>query len=399
MLAVKASQKRTVLTPEASERLVWKEAVTALTDVANVTIRPQETFRAPNLARLFALPPERSGLTAHPDLIFSINFHGLDKHGEAAAILRQKGVPVAVWCVDNPWNLLSGLRDDFWKEFHLFVTDPSFIKGLLEHGAKHVSHLPLATDPSMFHQNGPLCVPPALQPVVFVGRSSFPGKERFFVGQNIPAQLLGEACLEAETGNRPDFFWWLDKLAAPKQPPILWPGNAARKATQGAEETSLRWRSACLQAILPYGLTIYGDSGWKTHICAATGDAQSNLPKPDLRAMVDYYTHLPAIYATANFSLVTTSFLLPHGLNQRHFDVWCSNGFALLDATPGLALFPSELTRPVTFATPSDIPILVKYFAANQKEKNLLTNAWHQHILAEHTYEKRIQVLLHNIFT
>jgi spore maturation protein CgeB len=78
----------------------------------------------------------------------------LDKHGDIYAECKKNALPVAVWLVDNPWNIVSGLRDVFWKEVFLFVTDPSFIPGLKAHGAKHVYFLPLATDPEIFNTDG-----------------------------------------------------------------------------------------------------------------------------------------------------------------------------------------------------------------------------------------------------
>lgn len=384
------SRKERILTPQADNKLVWRESVRALERAGlDVAVWPESAITPQNLARMYALPPERSGLTGHPSLYFSVNFHGLDKHGEIASMLESKGVPVAVWCVDNPWNLLSGLRTDFWKKLHLFVTDPSFLPGLKAHGAQRASFLPLATDPDIFfpratadekNKDG--------APLVFVGRSSFPGKERFFVGQAVPEDALAEALSRIRKGQRTDFFWWLNKLKTDATP--LWPGSAGRRASLAAEESSLAWRAACLREAANPGLTIYGDSGWAKRF--TSGNAGKNMPT--LCPPLDYYTQLAAVYAAAPFSLNMMSFLLPGGLNQRHFDVWAAGGFCLMDDCPGLGLFPRDLTEAVAFGSPEDIPERVAYFRKNSEEKRRLTAGWRGHILAEHTYSRRINTMI-----
>jgi Uncharacterized protein conserved in bacteria len=385
--------KSVILTPRADNRLVWREATCALENHGHtVTVRDEKELSSQELARILTLPPERSGLPEHPNLFFSINFLGLDKFGEIFSVLHGKGIPVAVWCVDNVWNLLSGLRSDFWKELHLFVTDPSFIPGLRAHGAKHVTYLPLATSPATFFPSpNDADAPITLHPLVFVGRSAFPDKERFFVGQHLPENFLHAAARTMERGGRPDFFWWLDTLGSQDAP--LWPGSLARRVSLGAEKMSLAWRTAWLQAAAPLGLAIYGDQGWQNCFPLDTKRALALLPP------VDYYTDLRKIYATAPFSLNMVSFLLPHGLNQRHFDIWAAGGFCLTDNSPGLNLFPRELTGPITCNTPEDIPDTVAYFDKNPKDKQRVAETWKEHILAEHTYAHRMRLMTKSIFS
>lgn len=386
-----SAEKPVILTPGGGRGLVWREAVRAL-DRAGYTVvaRDAERLFPRDLARIFALPPERSGLPGHPALFFSINFHGLDTFGESFSVLRKKGVPVAVWCVDNPWNLLSGLRTDVWKDAHLFLTDPSFIPGLRAHGAKHTTFLPLAADADTFARSK---TPPALETAkaVFVGRSAFPDKERFFVGQKVPDDPMRTAQKAMGQGTRPDFSWWLHELGVEGAP--LWPGSLARRAALGAEEASLAWKTACLQEAAPEGLSIYGDAGWRELFPQTGHDA------PTIHPPVDYYTALRGIYASAPVSLNMTSFLLPHGLNQRHFDIWTAGGFCLMDECPGQALFPTELTTPVTFRKSGDIPKMINDFMQRPEERKRMTATWRDHILAEHTYDHRMRVLTKTIFS
>jgi len=385
--------KPVILTPKADNRLVWREATCALENIGyTIAVRDEKELSLQKLARMLNLPPERSDLPAHPKLFFSINFLGLDDCGELFSLLHGKGIPVVVWCVDNVWNLLSGLRSDFWKELYLFVTDPSFIPGLRMHGAKHVAYLPLATSPATFFSlPNDVDASPPHHPVVFVGRSAFPDKKRFFVGQHLSENTLSAAKQIMKNGTRPDFFWWLEKLGLPNSP--LWPGSLARRASFGAEEMSLAWKIAWLQAAAPLGLAIYGDQGWQH--CFPPGDNNGLILLPP----VDYYTDLRKIYAIAPFSLNMVSFLLPHGLNQRHFDIWATGGFCLTDNSPGLDLFPKELTEPITCNTPAELPDKVVYFGKNPKEKQQVMETWKNHILAAHTYEHRMRFMTKSIFS
>ena len=383
---------RLVLTSCPETQLVAGEALAALNNSGWLTATWSEADLVPQrLARLFALPPERSGLAAYPSLFFSVNFRGLDKYGEAFAVLQAKGIPLAVWCVDNPWNLLSGLRSDFWKYVHLFVTDPSHIPALYAHGATSVMFLPLATSPAIFCSRKTNTI--ATSPVVFVGRSAFPDKDRFFVGQSVSDTSLEKASAFMDAGERPDFAWWLRELHMETAETVLWPGSAARKASLGAENASLAWRTACLLEAARSGLAIYGDAAWK-EIFSQLAEHAPIFPGP-----VDYYRDLPGLYATASYSLNVMSFLLPHGLNQRHFDIWAAGGFCIMDKCPGLDLFPSELTEPIAFAQPGDISAIIERFSTAPEEKAALRFAWQRHTLTEHTYERRMHTLTKSILS
>lgn len=308
-----------------------------------------------------------------PRLFLSINFHGLDPYGEIQALLEAAGAKVAVWCVDNPFHLLTRQKNRLWQQAALFVTDEWFVGPLTAFGAK-AHYLPLATDPEFFFQTD-TC--PAGDDICFVGRSSFPQRDSFFAASTVPDILLREA--ERLEGRQAHFGWWQEKLGSPP----LWPGNDVRSIGLGAERSSAAWRIRCLRHLAGQNLTIIGDSGWQEHIPAAR-----------LLPPVDYYGRLAAVYGRSSFSLNLTSLLLPHGLTQRHFDVWACGGFLLTDATPGLALFPPDLTHSIAFETPEQAIQLLRRFVKNPQLKEDLRMAWREHILMEHTYARRLMHML-----
>lgn len=314
-----------------------------------------------------------------PDLFFSINFRGLDHFGLAQAILREAGANVAVWLVDNPFNLLTSVKTEAWRDLDLFVTDHSFIGPLIEAGARRITHLPLAASPGLFENSGTL--PDHTRDMegrlVFVGRSRFPDRDKFFAGTSIPEDAA--ALVAGSTGpTRFDYHWWRDRLAiAP-----LWPGNRVRDVGAGAEFASGAWKRRCLNAA--GRITIFGDDGWRG----------LKNPEADVRPAVDYYAHLPALYRSAGVVLNVTGMQLPAGLNQRNFDVWCAGGFLLTDTHPGLNIFPDELVEPIVFSRPGEIHDMVIRHREETPEKRALRRAWRECIGRDHTYANRVDTVL-----
>ena len=370
-------------------RLVWLPGGEA--DLLRLELR--EAFETLGF-RVRLLPDETAlrGLLAggeRPALYFSVNFRGLDPLGEAAHLLEAAGARVAVWCVDNPLHLVSGLKARFWTRLPLFLTDDWFAPLLRGLGAADVRHLPLAA--RACDVAGPARQPhPAWSGLagrlVFAGRSAFPGKADFFAGCTTPAAAWTEAERLLAGGGRPDFGWWLTRLGIER----LWPGTDVRRAGFCAEETGKAWRTACLGAAqqeLAGRVTIFGDEGWQELLPAGT----------DLRGPVDYYAALPDICASAAACLNCTSPLLPHGLTQRHFDTWAWGGLLISDATPGLSLFPAELTRQVSFRTPQDIAPRLRALLASATLAHNLKRAWREELAARHTYAHRVRSVLETL--
>lgn len=331
-------------------------------------------------------------------LLVSVNFQGLGDLRATLELLDRAGARAAVWCVDNPWNLLSGVRDPRWRRVPLFVTDAAFAAPLRANGAEQVFHLPLAAAPELFAPNAArdAAFPPPedLAPLVFAGRSAFPGKAAFFAGLEPPPELLAAARALLHEGGRPDLCWWERALGSA---PPFWPGKSARLPALGAEECNALWRERCVAGAAlaglelrgvadgapagKPGLDLFGDAGWRLP------------PHVRLRPPVDYYARLPGIYAKARYSLCLTSLQLPSGLNQRHFDVWAAGGFLLTDASPGLDLFPEELVRPVRFDRPDGIARLIRSLEGGHGREALAAD-WRSLVLSRHTYVHRARALL-----
>ncbi|UZP67774.1 DUF3880 domain-containing protein [Desulfovibrio mangrovi] len=372
--AAPPAPSRTVLLPGTENGLLIRELQAAFTaEGYAVEILSPDTITA-TLPRLLA--KDRHAL------FFSVNAQGLDMFGERHHLLKAAGVPVALWCVDTPWHILSGCKAPFWKDALLFVTDASFIPALQAAGAQKVHHLPLATDPNLFQPDGETQDISPLAPVVFVGRSEFPERRKYFSGIHSDPNLLKEAENLLLRGERPDYHWW----AARHAELAFWP-DTPRHVGAGATEATELWRTLCLQHAQPCGLTVIGDTGWKSRVPALS----------DLRPPVDYYNGLAAIYRAARISLNITGMLLPAGLTQRHFDVWAAGGLLLTDNNPGMAIFPPHLVEAVTFRRPQEISSKVNHLLANPHKVSQLKALWRDHILQKHTYRHRIRTVLEKL--
>lgn len=372
-------KNRMAIVPDSGQGLLRDEVALALEGLGFTVLRPQPEHLADEAHEDY-LPRL---IDKKPELFFSINLQGLLPGAPHSRALIDAGVPTLVWFVDNPWHLLSAMRDPSWKNLHLAVTDKSFMAPLKLAGAESVMHLPLAASPEHMSRAGK--APEKLGAIVFAGRSSFPNLESFFAGQDIPHESLAKAMEALKQGTRPDFIWWLRELNLPENQEGFWPGKKARKPGKGAALCNAVWRDACLKAAQEYagGLTVFGDAAWRG--------------VKDLRGVVDYYTDLPAIYRAARYSLNINSLLLPEGLSQRIFDAWLAGGFCLSDKNPGLEIFPPELTREISFDRPEEIPSLIASLEANPTKREALHKDWEAHILSCHSYKKRMAVALGQI--
>lgn len=306
-----------------------------------------------------------------PQFALSVNLRGLDPNGHIFAICAELDIPLAIWLVDNPWNILSGISLPWWQEADIFITDKSFIADLKRCGAKNIHYLPLAASFPMLNFNNKF---KAKDRPVFVGSSAFPNKSKFFSGLKLDPGLVVAARNLVLKGGSPDFHWWQDQIGT-----CLWPGKGVRAPSLGADEFSAVRRMLWVKSALPCGLRVIGDNGW-----------QKLLSEAEIQPPIDYYGALPQIYATSECVLNVTSLLLPQSLNQRHFDVWAAGGFLLTDYSAGLDIFPESLAKPVILNDPTEFCEKLAWLRDNQNLRDELAREWRYCIRTRHTYETRI---------
>ena len=94
-----------------------------------------------------------------PSLFLSVNLRGLDPEGRVFHLLRAMGIPVCIWFVDNPWQILSSLRLPWWKDALLLTTDATFLPELRACGAANAEFMPLAASSFFLIPNPRSCRP------------------------------------------------------------------------------------------------------------------------------------------------------------------------------------------------------------------------------------------------
>lgn len=310
-----------------------------------------------------------------PKIAISVNCRGLDAEGRIFSLCQALGIKIAIWFVDNCWNILSSIPLPWWKQACLFVTDKSFLDSLRAYGAENAHFLPLAGSPHMAEAKAVSC---KKDKPLFVGRSAFPDKGKFFAGVHIEHEIWNKAVELLQNGQSPDFHWWGKECNK-----SLWPGKAGRIPALGADNCSALRRSLWLSAATAHGLRIVGDNGWR-----------NLLPAAKIYPPVDYYGSLPRLYANAECCLNITSLLLPESLSQRHFDVWLAGGYLLSDPTRGLDIFDQGLVENMKLENPGQFGERLDWLKSNPARRQELIGAWRRLIISRHLYAHRIRKIL-----
>lgn len=318
--------------------------------------------------------------TKPPRLYLAINAQCMDENGIIYEQLKQKNIPLALWFVDNVWNILSGFSQAWWKECNLFLTDFSFAEELQNEGAKNIFYLPLA---SHNLETNYQAIPEI--PLFFVGNSSFANKNAYFSGckidrdfeQNVYRTIKKNLFEQKEI---PDFHSLYEELL-PKQP--LWQNKQSRTPAYAAAKADLYLRKLWLEGLSPL-IQIMGDNAWQD-ILSTT----HTFYNP-----VDYYSILPSYYKNSLFTLNLTSLLMPANLSQRHFDVWKHQGFLLSSPSKGMEIFPQDMQSIIMVYNPKDCLNRLELLLTKPALKAEIHKTMQAEIAQKHCYTHRLHYIL-----
>jgi spore maturation protein CgeB len=166
--------------------------------------------------------------------------------------------------------------------------------------------------------------------------------------------------------------------------------NAVSKRSKLDIEAAVIWKATqdyrfrLSRALIPLGLVIYGDSGWKRLIGK----------KGTLRPKVEYFRELPDVYRGTDVNINCTSFQMKTAVNQRVFDVPACGGFLLSDYQEDMDRFFEVGKEAICYRTTEEAVSLVAYYLGNAGERKRIAEAARRRVLAEHTYEKRMAALV-----
>jgi len=334
----------------------------------------------------------KSVIDFKPDFVLTVNHFGLDQEGKLASLLENLGLPLASWFVDNPHLILHQFAHPGTDNTAIFTYDAGNLDQLRTKGFENVHYLPLATDPSRF-KPGLSHGSPAewTSNVSFVGNSMTTPVTNNLRDANLPDQLQQEyetvAREYGESGNvsvedflqkhRPDWHAALSLLPSPK--------NKLALESLITWEATRQYRLNCVKQTLKFNPLIVGDTGWASLLGATGWRHISGL---------DYYADLPRFYPLSTINFNCTSRQMIGAVNQRIFDIPACGGFVLTDYREQMEdLFDLD-SDVVVYRDPDEIPGLIRQFIKDDVRRKKISYNARKRILAEHTYELRLQRLM-----
>jgi len=338
--------------------------------VESVPVVMEGALQRDAIARLF-----ESIISFRPDFILSVNLSGMDTNGLFAALFDDLQTPHVTWFVDDPRTIIMGSRAYASDRAIALTWDEAYAPYLRDAGFPCVEWLPLAVDSTVFN------APPhtTTSPPTFVGNSMEAFAERAWNGLAPYPNLKAAATAAFEAGHvtRDAFINGVSAIVGKEMFATLDAESERSLEMLFFIEGTRRLRRCYADALVPEGLAVRGDEGWK-------------LAFPDAGEPLSYLEQLPTFYGQCALNFNVTSIQMPGAVNQRVFDCPAAGGFLLTDAQPDLErLFDvdHEIAR---YRSPEEAVDLFRYYVAHEEAKRIIIEAARTRILGEHTYMHRL---------
>ncbi len=325
-----------------------------------------------------------------PALVISINNAGYDFGGHLAKLLTEAGSYLANWYTDDPFyeTIFYGARVHPSASRVDFVTEPTFVASLRNQGFS-AHYLPLATDPHYF---------PHLEAAEFERDIAFVGSSSLQFMDSVVNESIGNAIQE-----RVSFFQEC-KHRYDQNPRIdLWEflrnhEHQWKKGLRVEPEKFLfgmQWmigylyrRDAVVALAHAYGtrFTVFGDPYW-----------QKFIDQRRVSTEACYYTNLFRYYATTRINLNLNRIQIRTSFTQRVFDTKACGGFLLTEkrAENGNVFITEGPDREIVeFESIAHCKELIDYFLIHEDERKTIAKRGRDKILANHTYDNRIETIL-----
>lgn len=332
-------------------------------------------------------------LAFRPDCVLTLNHLGVDREGVLTDLLERLQLPLASWFVDNPHLILHLYHKLVSPWTTIFSWDADNIPSLKDMGFTHTFHLPLGTDVQRFRPQRTTRHTHWRAPVSFVGNSML-----YKVGARLKSGKFPRSLLRTFRQVAAHFDASEERMVRTflkNHYPELYEVYAALPDSERrlSYETALTWeatrqyRTRCVEQTLPFSPLIVGDPGWRTVFRRAD-------PPPRLHKELNYYTELPEFYGMSDINFNCTSKQMKGAVNQRIFDVPAAGAFVLTDWREQMdALFEPQ-KEIIAFREPEEAPDLIRHYLAHPGERAKVAAAARRRVLAEHTWEHRLQQLL-----
>ncbi|MFW5488826.1 MAG: CgeB family protein [Desulfovibrio sp.] len=337
-------------------------------------------------------------LNFRPDFVLTVNHLGVDREGILSDLLEKLGLPLASWFVDNPHLILSMYSKLVNPWTTLFTWDVDNIPTLRALGFEHVFHLPLAADVQRFRPQPNAQVPKEWKtPVSFVGNSMvIKTRRRLEAADPSPDLTKAYPSLAHEFGksrhrNAADFLHQRHPELVDGYESLATPERKLAFDTLITWESTRQYRTSCVRAMLPFTPLIVGDPGWKETF-ADEGTAWR------WHKELSYYTDLPLFYPCSRINFNCTSLQMKGAVNQRVFDVPTCGAFLLTDHRDQI----EELFEPgrevAVYKSPAEATDMARHYLEHPEERQAVTQAARKRVLAQHTYEHRMEKLMRAMF-
>ncbi len=361
---------------------------------ARLEVGTQGTVRDGFVEELLSL-----AVSFKPDFALAVNHLGLDREGRLAGLLEELGLPLASWFVDSPELILYRYPRQNTPGVAVFTWDQDAVEPMRDMGFGTVFHLPLATDPDRFRPGAGSPDPAWVTDVSFVGHSLLDRVESFWVETGLSGEqrakfdpaVAGFASspvrsvaryLHSEYPQLAEVLDCLDSVEAAL--------NLEKYVTFAATRD---YRAACLNRLAGHGPLVVGDPGW----AGLLGPDESGGGWWRSHPPVDYGRDLPRLYPAAKVNFNATSLQMKGAVNQRVFDCPAVGAFVLTDSRRQL----EELFEPgrevAVYDSPEAVPEALDRWLADQPGREALVRRARARVLAEHTYERRLEDLIRNM--
>ncbi|MBI5091480.1 MAG: glycosyltransferase [Candidatus Hydrogenedentes bacterium] len=313
-----------------------------------------------------------------PDFILASNYAGMDTQALFSKFYEDVGIPYVSWFTDTPRMILYD-REVYCSRYSVAATwERAYIPHFERLGFEHILHMPLATDPGLFH--GEPTDAPA-RSVAFVGSSMMSHAMEAWE-KLTDSQGLADALNRAFDEGRVTRDRFADGLSSILPAEIL--NDQSSTVLRAVElllvyEATYRQRRDMARRLDPLGIEVYGDPAWKEIISHADGG-------------ISYFNDLAAFYRDTAINLNSTSLQMKSAVNQRVFDCPASGGFLITDAQSDLdELFDAD--EVVTYAELDELEDKARYYFGHPEERIGVIRRAQRRIQAHHTLQHRLEAL------
>jgi spore maturation protein CgeB len=321
-------------------------------------------------------------------LLFTVNDWGIDRQGIIASFCATRGIVHLNWCGDDPFfhQTFYGTPLRVMANRIDFVTDRGYV-GPMRAAGINAHFLPLATDPGIFAPALPAL--PVLRTACFVGNSYNRQIEDFAKGNEtfIDGLVPFVTALLMEFQKNP-----LLNLSAKVDEKIhatgLPQGLSAAKASFVLKHlVSYFYRKRLILSLCRTypDFMVFGDQWWLL-----------DLPREKISTAVGYYINLSQTYQQTKVNIDVNRVVIREGLTQRVFDCLASGSFVITSTKSVLPEFfetQGDKREAVMFESEQHLKELIDFYAQHDDERAAIVKRGRARVLAEHTYDHRIQAI------